>query len=157
MAGEDIVDVASRDNEAFEDRISPEPMDPNTDVGKENEEVIGKGNECADESEHEEDCLGQSYIDKVKIPRKKKRKNHKWSKKKSHSKVVFCIPTPNITANDICISDGAIRNRNSLYDEALKTLEVSKLLGLSWENDDLVIQKIMEQEQELLTDYEKGC
>ena len=71
--------------------------------------------------------------------------------------MVFCIPTPNITANDICISDGAIRNRNSLYDEALKTPEVSKLLGLSWENDDLVIQKIMEQEQELMTDYEKGC
>ena len=72
MAGEDIVDVASRDNEAFEDRFSPEPMDPNTDVGKENEKVIGKGDECVDESEHEEDCLGQSYIDKVKIPRKKK-------------------------------------------------------------------------------------
>ena len=60
------------DNEAFEGWISLEPMDPNTDGGKENEEVIGKGDECADESEHEEDCLRQSYIDKVNIPRKKK-------------------------------------------------------------------------------------
>ena len=72
MAGENTVNVASRDNEAFEGWISPEPMDPNTDVGKENEEVIGQKDECADESEHEEDCLRQSYINKVKIPKKKK-------------------------------------------------------------------------------------
>ena len=72
MVGKDTVNVASRDNEAFEGRISPEPMDPNTDVGKENEKVIGKKDECTDESEHEEDCLRQSYIDKVNIPRKKK-------------------------------------------------------------------------------------
>ena len=71
--------------------------------------------------------------------------------------MVFCIPTLDITDNDICISNGAICNRNSLYDKALKTLEVSKLLGLLWENDDLIIQKIMEHEQELMTDYEKGC
>ena len=71
--------------------------------------------------------------------------------------MVFCIPTPDITDNDICISNGAIRNKKILYDEPLKTLKVNKLFGLSWENDDLVIQKIMEHEQELMTDYEKGC
>ena len=154
--GEDIVDVDSRDIEAFEGQISPEPMDPNTEVEKEKEEEIGKVDQCADESEHEEDCLGQFDIDKWRIPKKKKRKNHKWSKKKSHSKVVVCLSTLGIIDNDICISDGDIRNRNSLYDEAIKTLEVSKLLGITWENDDIVIQRLMEQERELMSDYDKG-
>ena len=84
------------------------------------------------------------------------RENRKWSKKKSHSKVVVCLPTLGIIDNDICISDGDIRNRNSLYDEAIKTLEVSKLLGITWENDDIVIQRLMEQERELMSDYDKG-
>ena len=57
MAEKGIMDIAC-DNEAFEGWISPELMDPTTDVGKENEEVIGKGDECANENEHEEDCLG---------------------------------------------------------------------------------------------------
>ena len=96
--------------------------------------------------------------DKWETPkRKKKPKNYKWSRKNSHSKVAVCITTPVISKTEICFSDGAIHNRNSLYDEAFKTSEVSKLLGLSWENDDLVIQNLMEQEQEAQSEYDKGC
>ena len=55
-----------------------------------------------------------------------------------------------------CISDGAIHNGNSLYEEYLKTWEVSKLLGFSWKNDDLGIKKLMEQEEEMWSDNVNG-
>ena len=72
MDGKHTVDVVSKDNKAFEGKIFLEPMDPNTEVEKKKEEEIGKVDQCANESEHEVDCLGQSDINKWKIPKKKK-------------------------------------------------------------------------------------
>ena len=74
--------------------------------------------------------------------KKKKRKNYKWNKKKIRPKVKVQDPSPpNLTVEDTCISDSFGRV------EAIKTLEVAKLLGLSFfEDDELIINHMMELE-----------
>ena len=82
-----------------------------------------------------------SNLDNVKnIRKKKKRKNYWWSKKKIHSKVKVKDPDPpKFTIEDTCISNSLCR------EEAIKTLEVSKLISISFaEEDKIILQKFME-------------
>lgn len=98
-----------------------------------------------DESEHGVGEYSEyGYIEEMRTPKKKiKRRNHKWSRKKTQSKVKAILHTSVAGKNDLSILDGDIRNKNSLYDEASKTFEVSKLLGFRWENDEMTIQEML--------------
>ena len=96
--------------------------------------------ECIVESDVELEC---AYLKKTKnLRKKKKRKNYKWSRKKTHFKVN--VPSfPKFTVEDTCISDSLYR------DEAVKTLEVAKILDISFfDNDETIINKMMELELE---------
>ena len=76
-----------------------------------------------------------SNLDNVKtIRKKKKRKNYWWSRKKFRSKVKVKNPSPpKFIVEDTCISDSLCR------EETIKTLEMSKLIGISFAEEDEVI------------------
>ncbi|OMO90057.1 hypothetical protein COLO4_19414 [Corchorus olitorius] len=84
--------------------------------------------------------------------RRKKRKNHYWSRKKSHAKVnhvmVVYNGPPEINEIDNHISDDDIAHRNNiLRNEARKVLEVGQLLGISFvDEDEVIINKLVELE-----------
>ena len=86
------------------------------------------------------------------VRKKKKHKNYKWSKKKIHSKVKDRVPSPSkLTVEDTCISNPCYR------DEAIKTLEVARILGISFMDDDVVIiNKILKMELEERNEHDQN-
>ena len=60
------------------------------------------------------------------------------------------VPSPSkLTVEDTCISNSCYR------DEAIKTLEVSKILGISFMDDDeVIINKMMEMDLEERNEYD---
>ena len=97
-----------------------------------------KGDECYVDAVSE--CLDLSPRIRLKnLRKKKKHKNYRWNTKKVNDKVKVGTPSLIINAEDTFISDNDIRSWNSLYGdfclykcEAIKTVEVDKLLDLSF-------------------------
>ncbi|XVF61205.1 hypothetical protein PTKIN_Ptkin08bG0111400 [Pterospermum kingtungense] len=105
-------------------------------VGSKNEMDIGINEEFGIDIDDE---LESAYLNKSNLRKKKRKKNHKWSRKKTHSKVKVRVDSPpKFTVEDTCISDSICR------DEAIKMLEVAKMLGLAFCNDDeSIIDKML--------------
>ncbi|OMO67444.1 hypothetical protein COLO4_30165 [Corchorus olitorius] len=89
----------------------------------------------------------------LKKPRRRKKcKNHYWSRKKIHTKVAHTMVVyngpPEIIEIDNHISGDDIAHWNNvLRNEARKVLEVGKLLGLSFvDEDEVIINKLVELE-----------
>ena len=121
-----------------------EVIDPNAVCGLDNKHVSVDGSD--------EDWDSTSMIMKKSFRRKKKkRKNYKWSKKKTHTTGKFRVPSPpKLTVEDTCISEPCDR------DEAIKTLEVARLLGISFmDEDEAIISKLLELELEERNEHEQ--
>ncbi|OMO74600.1 hypothetical protein COLO4_26575 [Corchorus olitorius] len=83
--------------------------------------------------------------------KKKKRAKHNWSRKKSHSKVVNGTPcAPEILEDDNYISDEDTHFRNNMFRrEAVETLKIGQLLGLTFKDkDENIINKLVALEYE---------
>ena len=97
--------------------------------------------------------LENSNLYKTKeVRKKKKRKNYKWSRKKIHSMVKARVPSPSkLTVDNTCISDSCYRH------EAIKTLEVAKILGISFMDDDeVIINKMMEMDLDECNEHDRN-
>ena len=136
------LEVDSKENELIVDDQSP-----NITANSVAEHIVADDNDLEYESEDELVCA--NLIKTKNFLKKKKRKNYKWSKKKIRPKVKVQDPSPpKLTVEDTCISDS--------FDivEAIKTLEVAKLLGLSFfEDDELIINHMMVLEREEQASY----
>ena len=132
------IEGISKDKELIEDQSSLVSLDSYVDS------IVDKGEDLYYDPECDE---GPEFLDVVNmknIRKKKKCKNYRWSRKKIHSKVKVKDPSPpKFTVEDTYIPDSSCRK------EAIKTLEVAKLIGISFdEEDEVILKKFMELELE---------
>ena len=130
------LEVVFKENELIDDRS------PTTSVNSIAEHIVDNDNDFDDNMEDELVCANSVKIKNLK--KKKKRKNYKWSRKKIRSTIKLQFPSsPKFSIEDTCIPDTNVRV------EAIKTLEVAKLLGLSFfDEDELIINRMMDLELE---------
>ncbi|XVF50638.1 hypothetical protein PTKIN_Ptkin04bG0118100 [Pterospermum kingtungense] len=96
-------------------------------VGSRNEMDIGINEEFGIDTDDE---LESAYLNKSNLRKKKMRKNHKWSRKKTHSKVkVRADSPPKFTVEDTCISDSICRDVGLAFCDDDESI-IDKMLGL---------------------------
>ena len=122
-----------------------EVMNQNTELDLDNDDDYVAGSD-------EELKNSNLYKTKDIRKKKKKRKNYKWSRKKIHSMVKAKVLSPSkLTIEDTCISDSCYR------DEAIKTLKVAKILGISFMDvDEVIFNKVMEMDLEERNEHDRN-